>query len=155
MSDVDLVAFERTSPGRRLSMQVVRGEVDPSFWGALTSEAKLVRSAHMKDIAASLATAIKHKARRYPATQRSDLVLVIDCSRLPAYTFTPCTEALRAQFGDDLQRAGFRSVWLVGASDEAVFRVDAQRLPHNSRVQRTVRPPRGRPAADAPGRSTD
>lgn len=124
VADVDAISTDRTNPAMRLSIQVVRASTDRNFWQTLGRDGAAEK---IQDVAAAsneLISTIRKKAGRYPAAQRSSLTLVLDAGRTPNHTFKEVHDLFAQTHRDECCSFGFSSVWIVGAMDELVNRLD-------------------------------
>ena len=123
--DVDFFAHDRNDPTTLLNIQVVRASIDGTLWRALGVSGSVDRMLDANDLADELLAAIKKKALKYPVqSQRSDLTLALDATRLPGHTFQPVLDSFKARHLGACTGYGFQRVLLVGPRDELVFRLD-------------------------------
>jgi hypothetical protein len=118
---VDCEARDTRDPRHPLRVQVIRAEVDPTFWMRLRREghAELPPST-AEEAAHRIWTAIERKRLR---AQR-DVVLVLNAIRTPWLALRPIVVAFRRQYGPDTQGIGFKEIWIVGANETFTERLD-------------------------------
>jgi hypothetical protein len=119
---VDVKAPDPRSPDCWLQMQVIRAETSGEFWESL---ARMKRS----DLPSSTTT---EAARRiWTAIERKrlhayhDVVLVLNAMRTPWLALPSITAVFPHVHGQDVRGIGFKAVWIVGASEAFVARLDS------------------------------
>lgn len=124
---VDCEAVHREATGRKLSIQVVRANVDPALWRTLNQTGRIEESGFAKEaVVEQIKAAIEAKAtdRKLPARARDGLVLALDATRLPVSGFDAVVREFRSNWGDWAHKLGFDAVWLVGPLDSLSWRLD-------------------------------
>lgn len=97
---VDAETRDRHDPTRRLSIQVIRAEMDSTFWSGLRHDAQ----AHLP-----------------PGTVAE---LALNAIRTPWLALPSVVAAFRRLHGADAQQVGFAWVWIVGATETFTERLD-------------------------------
>lgn len=123
-ADVDAVSEDRVTRGKKLFIQVVRASIDEKFWRSLGREGAAAKSYDAASAALELIEAVRKKASKYATAQRNSLTLVLDGGRTPNHTFTDVHDLFALAHGAECRDFGFSSVWVVGAVDELVARLD-------------------------------
>lgn len=123
-ADIDSISTDNTNPDKRLFMQVVRANTDEAFWQSLGRSGTAEKKHDVEAAANDLITAVRKKAQKYPAIQRKKLTLVLDASHTPNHTFRQVHDVFSQVHRGECRKFGFSSVWVVGASDALVTRLD-------------------------------
>jgi hypothetical protein len=102
-------------------MQVVRAEKGEDFWQRLdqqeTSEGP---TGQVAEAAGRIWWAIERKRKH----AHRDTVLLVNAIRTPWFAQSPIVNAFRSLHGRDAARIGFKGLWIVGASEVFVQRLD-------------------------------
>lgn len=122
--DVDAISTDSTILTKNLHMQVVRATTDEALWRTLGREGVAEKNQDATAVAQELISAVRKKAEKYPAAQRSNLTLVLDATRTPNHTFQQVHDVFARTHRAECSSFGFSSVWVVGAVDELVTRLD-------------------------------
>lgn len=122
--DVDAISTDRTIPTKNLHMQVVRATTDEALWRTLGREGVAEKNHDAAAAAREMISAVRKKAEKYPAAQRNNLTLILDAARTPNHTFQRVHDEFAMAHRAECSSFGFSSVWVVGAVDELVTRLD-------------------------------
>jgi len=106
-----------------LEVQVTR-PATRDFWQTLNRDATAERSISSTDAAGDLLTLVEAKARKASLTDRARIVLALDATETAVHAMPSVAQAVRERRGGEIARHGFKAVWIVGPSDDLVFRVD-------------------------------
>jgi hypothetical protein len=106
-----------------LQVQVTR-PATPDFWQKLNRDATAERSISSTDAADDLFALVQAKARKTSPADRAQVVLALDATETAVHAMPSVAKAARERCGADIGRYGFKAVWIVGPSDDLVFRVD-------------------------------
>jgi hypothetical protein len=118
---VDAEARDARDQNRRLLMNVTRAEVDEEFWKRLYRESRSdLAPSTVEEAAHRIWVAIEGK-RNYADP---DVVLVLNAIRTPWLALPPIVDAFRRTYGAAARAVGFQAVWIVGATDAFVERLD-------------------------------
>jgi hypothetical protein len=120
-NDVD--AWASAPDGTLLEMQVIRASVNAKRYAALTRRGQVEEALNCDDAADELCAAVMKKAK-YPIEQRRKLTLVLDATKLASHTFAQVFDSFHRRHADTCKALEFGSVWVVGATDPAVTRLD-------------------------------
>ncbi len=121
VADVDCQAFDITDHKNRLQVQIVQAITDHRLWQRLNAQGSIqVCAMDSKALANQIEVAIKHKDAKIPANARSDLVLLLDATLIPALSFDHVIEEFRSQCGTWVDSLGFAAIWLAGPLDDLV-----------------------------------
>jgi len=124
---VDCEAADQETTSRKLSIQVIRANVDPKLWETLNQTGKIEATGVAKlALVEQIKAAIEVKAndRKLPMITRHGLVLALDATRLPASGFDSVVREFRSKWGDWASKLGFDAIWLVGPLDSLTWRLD-------------------------------
>jgi len=121
-TDIDCVVSDLE--GHQLKMQVTRATGDEKLWRPIGLGNKVTYT--QKDEAAieELWKEIDRKQARLPASQRAELVLVLDATDTPGLAFSRVVTLFRNRHGAWAKNLGFKAVWLVGPEKSLVFRLN-------------------------------
>lgn len=122
--DVDYYASDVRTPATKLQMQVVRASDNEPMWAALGGDNKVDVKLESAMAADELLQVLEKKFRKYPADQRGQLALVIDANRIPSHTFQQVFDSFRSHHLEACKSFGFEQVWVVGAREEVISRID-------------------------------
>lgn len=127
--DCDCTSQSLDDVEQHLRIQHVRVLTDSATWRDLAM-AKLYTSqaSEVSVLAQAIRDAIQKKAQRTAKVQRAELALALDSMTTSAFALGPVVRAFRAAHGTWCKDLGFRSVWLVGPSDETTYRLDQRDL---------------------------
>jgi hypothetical protein len=122
VADVDWEA-KNPSTDRTLSMQVTRVIVDPNFWRQVSVQKGFTeRNIKKERLHAYIKAAIEHKVRTI--ISKGNITLVLDATRLPLLSFEDVVFQFREIHQEWIAMLGFDAIWIVGPSDELVWRLD-------------------------------
>lgn len=123
----DCVVTNKSSPNRKLTIQVTRAIPDQNLWEQLSHhESYSEINISCDQLVNHLLEAIMKKAndREIPVSSRQGLTLALDATRLPVLGFDDVIQEFRSQYGGWAHSLGFESVWLVGPQPPLVWRLD-------------------------------
>jgi hypothetical protein len=123
VDDVDGYSTDSEHPNNKLAMQVVRA-ANQEIWRKLAREGHVESDSDAEKLADELRAAINKKSTKYPSTQKKALALVIDAGRTPGHTFRQVVDSFKKRHLGACISCGFAQVWVVGAVDELVVRLD-------------------------------
>jgi len=123
--DVDGYSTHRQDAAQMLQMQVVRASNDEHMWARLSRDGVVKLEFDADRAADELMAAVVKKSKRYPAAQKSSLILLLDAGRTPGHTFHRVFNSFSSLHLEACRACGFGQVWAVGALDQLVFRLDA------------------------------
>lgn len=124
----DCMATNNGFPDRKLSIQVVRANVDQNMWKQLNIQGNMQElDISPEELADQIRVAIERKAneREIPTTHRKGLILALDATRLPAMGFEIVVKAFRAKYSSWIASLDFDSVWLVGPVEPLICCLDS------------------------------
>lgn len=126
LQDVDCEARDLDTD-RRIRIQVVRAVVDPALWIEVAQSGSTNRAETIDEIADALRTAIESKANpcKIPESQRADITLALDASRLPGHVLDAPVSHFVEYFRDWAASLGFEGIWIVGPNARLTWRLDA------------------------------
>jgi hypothetical protein len=106
-----------------LPVQITR-PATPDFWRRLNRDAVANRSISLTDAVQDLIALIEAKAKKTSPMDRALILLALDATETAVHAMPLVAQAARRLHGADIGKHGFKSVWIVGPSDDLVFRVD-------------------------------
>ncbi len=106
----------------KLKIQVVRAEAGPALRRSVARGDTVEGQPSSDEIADSLRAAIEHKRTR----AFGDIVLALDATETPRFTFAPVTTSFRKRHGVWATQIGFNQIWVVGPIPDLVERLDIQ-----------------------------
>ena len=106
-----------------LQVQVTR-PATPDFWQRLNRDATAERSISSTDAANDLLALVEAKAQKTSPSDRAHILLALDATETAVHAMPSVAQAVRERRGADVARHGFKAVWIVGPSDDLVFRID-------------------------------
>jgi len=118
---IDCVAFDRDDQRKKISIQLVRGDIRQDIWKKLASNGSYENSENIQEIADRIREAIEKKAQKILPAIRSDIILALDATLLPGLCFSVVVSRLKEQHGEWINQLGFQGVWLIGP-DESLAR---------------------------------
>jgi hypothetical protein len=127
--DEDCIVIDKSDQRNVLRIQVVRAITDENLWRQLSEEGRLDLSDTKDVLLIQLKSSIEKKAddRKIPASNRSNLLLALDATRLPVLGFEDVIQEYIKQHGSWTCSQGFQSVWLVGPLPSLTWRIDSHR----------------------------
>jgi hypothetical protein len=120
-SDVDWTA--ENDDGDVLKMQVTRAERSKPFWRGIEKGHVMSNLQSENTAMQNLKDAIVGKSR-LPASQKNELLLLLDATETPDLAFVQMIESFRANHGMWAKELGFKSIWIVGPVEDLVHRLD-------------------------------
>jgi len=126
--DEDCIIIDKSDQGNILRIQVVRANTDENLWRQLSEKELIDRSDKIEVLLAQIKSSIEKKAdnRKIPAFNRSNLLLALDATRLPALGFEDVIQEYMERHGSWTRSQGFQSVWLVGPIPSLTWRLDSE-----------------------------
>lgn len=121
---IDCVAVDRDDPKKKLSIQIVRGNIRQDIWKKLASNGIYENSESIQEIADRIREAIEIKAKKILPAIRSDIILALDATLLPGSCFSVVVSRLKEQHGEWINQLGFQGVWLIGPDESLTKRLD-------------------------------
>jgi hypothetical protein len=115
-------------PKRPILVQVVRAELDASYWTRLsrsratTAPERTPEGAWRTPVAGDTGEARSGQQRHH---SRGNAL------RTPAFAFPAVVEAFRRRYSDDARGLGFEQVWICGPTEDLVHRLDERRPVEN------------------------
>jgi hypothetical protein len=106
-----------------LQVQVTR-PATPEFWQQLNRNATAQRLISSSNTIEDLPALVEAKARRTSAADRARVVLALDATETAVHAMPSVAQAARGLRGVEIAARGFKAVWIVGPSEDLVFRID-------------------------------
>jgi hypothetical protein len=120
----DVDGYSTNSRCEKLQMQVSRASHGDGMWRNLNRKGSVNVESDTENAANEIIDRVRKKSAKYPLTQRKALTLVVDASRTPGHTFQPVFDRFRCLHFEECKSSGFAQVWVVGAIDELIVRLD-------------------------------
>ena len=117
------VDCEIPTPEEILQVQITR-PASPDFWQSLNCNATAKRSISSADAADDLLALVEAKARKTSPSDRAQILLALDATETAVHAMPSVVQTVQERRGSDISRQGFKAVWIVGPSDDLVFRID-------------------------------
>jgi hypothetical protein len=102
-----------------LRVQIVRADIDEAFWRSFRDGAASWTSSSSDRASRKIWDAISKKTR-IPPRDRPQITLALDAFWTPELAFAEVLAAFDRLFGAQVRALGFKSVWIVGATDALV-----------------------------------
>jgi len=106
-----------------LQIQVTR-PATPAFWQKLNIAATAERIISFTEAGDDLVALVEAKANKTSCCDRARIVLVLDATETAVHSMPSVAQAVVEHRGGDIARYGFKAVWIVGPTDDLVFRID-------------------------------
>ena len=113
--------------GHTLVVQAVTAPAESEFWFE-ASAGLASRQVDSPDVVQLLRRAILDKVRKYPLSQRANILLAIDARHAGVLASKPVVDGYLGRYGSPGVEFGFASVWVVGPTGEYCCRLGAGAL---------------------------
>lgn len=108
--------------GDRVTVQVVTAKPEADFWKRVANGGAAATAA-LVEATAWIDSAVAAKARQYPAASKASMLLAVDVAHMGVLASSVVGSRYLQSHGDPVAKHGLGAVWLVGPTEENIFRL--------------------------------
>jgi hypothetical protein len=112
--------------GYHVVVQIVTATPSASFWGEVAKGNKKIQE-KLTAVAEWIHTAINEKARRYSKEDKLSMLLAVDVVHMGVLAGSQLGTQYKDSYGDPSVRFDFGAVWLIGPTENHVFKLGNSR----------------------------